>query len=93
MEIDTNCFLKFFKKGGGSTEPGHAPILPRFSPPARHSPPFLCLTRGQGMRHKPLCHSPSQRVACAQALLFGLVYKTVRIFAYSRTREQSNKKV
>ena len=46
MEIDTNCFLKFFKKGGGSKEPGHAPILQRFSPPARHSPLFLRLTRG-----------------------------------------------
>ena len=46
MEIDTNCFLKFFKKGGGSKEPGHEPILLRFSPPARHSTLFLRLTRG-----------------------------------------------
>ena len=44
------------------------------------------------MRHKPLCHSPSQRVACAQALLFGLDCKTVRIFAHSSMREQSNKR-
>ena len=54
--------------------------LPFFAPDAR------------AMRHKPLCHSRSQRVACAQALLFGLVCKTVRIFAYSSTREQSNKR-
>ena len=54
--------------------------LPFFAPDAR------------AMRHKPLCHSRPQRVACAQALLFGLVCKTVRIFAYSSTREQSNKR-
>ena len=54
--------------------------LPFFAPEAR------------AMRHKPLCHLRSQRVACAQALLFGLVCKTVRIFAYSSTREQSNKR-
>jgi len=42
MEIDTNCFLKFFKKGGGSTEPGHAPILPRFYT-LLDTLPFFCV--------------------------------------------------
>ena len=78
MEIDTNCFLKFFNKGGGSKEPGHAPILPRFSP-LLDTLPFFAPDAG-AMRHKPLCHSRSQRVACAQALLFGPDCKTVRIF-------------
>ena len=53
--------------------------------------PFFAPDAG-AMRHKPLCHSRSQRVACAQTLLFGLVCKTGRIFAYSSTREQSNKR-
>ena len=75
MEIDTNCFLKFFKKGGGSKEPGHAPILPRFSPPARHS---QFAPDARAMRHKPLCHSRFQRVACAQALLFGRAKRAAR---------------
>ena len=40
--------------------------LPFFAPEAR------------AMRHKPLCHSRSQRVACAQALLFGRAKREAR---------------
>ena len=39
--------------------------------------PFFAPDAG-AMRHKPLCHSRSQRVACAQALLFGRAKRAAR---------------
>ena len=50
----------------------HSPAL--FSP-ARHS---QFAPDARAMRHKPLCHSRFQRVACAQALLFGRAKRAAR---------------
>ena len=52
----------------------HSPTI--FSPCSTLSP-FLRLTRGLCV-NKPLCHSRSQRVACAQALLFGRAKREAR---------------
>ena len=55
-------------------------VMPPFSHaflPLLDTLPFFAPDAG-AMRHKPLCHSRSQRVACAQALLFGRAKREAR---------------
>ena len=67
--------FKIFQKRRWIHRARSYPHSPELFSPARHS---QFAPDARAMRHKPLCHSRFQRVACAQALLFGRAKRAAR---------------